>query len=204
LIRSRDLYKQLQLCMSYLASPFDKRATTNGLKCCITSSAIPANVYFNKALRCAVYHHTLHAAMIDSVDVYTPCAAPSPATDLVLDDSQTTSSVTHIFRLPYELLGEIFLIGRDNALGLKSYLQAITSVCSVWRSAALSHPSLWTKIRRPFLRKVECEVEYLETLLERSKTSSLDVALAVPYFPTRTPLPIEIARTIYLAVKVFI
>ena len=109
--------------------------------------------------------------------------------------THTRSSPAPIFRLPYELLTEILLIGRDNSERVERFLLAITSTCSIWRSAALITPSLWAVIRRPNFKKIEYEVEYLETVLERSMDSSLDIELGrdpqVPRFPAK------IVKTIY-------
>ena len=106
--------------------------------------------------------------------------------------TDTGSSLAPIFRLPYELLIEILLIGRDNSERIERFLLVITSTCSVWRSAALITPSLWAVIRRPNFKKIEYEVEYLETVLERSKDSLLDIELKrYPGFPAK------IVKTIY-------
>lgn len=91
----------------------------------------------------------------------------------------------HIRILPFELIAEAFKLGRNMVTEFPDdtvYLLLITSVCSVWRSVALSVPELWTNIQSKWwfkksTRKVNLAKERLEAYIARSKSASLDISL---------------------------
>ena len=92
------------------------------------------------------------------------------------------SSRTAIHRLPDELLAEIFQSGNIDTIDGGpdiAYLSTIISVCSVWRNAAVSAPTLWTNIFYSSIPDLRFE-EYLYILsafLDRSKNADIDITL---------------------------
>ena len=98
--------------------------------------------------------------------------------------SHSSPGLAH--RLPHELLSEIFLIGLD-ALDadrqsrplINEYLLGLTAVCTFWHFVAVSTSILWAKIRCfvSIPTNVDGLAGYLESQLERSKDSLLDLWL---------------------------
>ena len=87
-----------------------------------------------------------------------------------------------IYRLPCEILAEIFLYGRDSQASprwIVHYLASVSEVCSLWRSAAVTTALLWTSVYYNFPTRQLSTITYarLSAYLERSKNASIDVSM---------------------------
>lgn len=60
--------------------------------------------------------------------------------------SRTLAYLSHIRRLPHELLGQIFMFIFDD---YPCCAWVLAAVCSPWRRQVLSMPRLWSKVRTP-------------------------------------------------------
>ena len=79
-----------------------------------------------------------------------------------------------IFRLPNEVLAEIFFEVRDS-LNDNTWMR-VMSVCRVWRDVAISVPRLWSTIELDL--DMPNEEELLKLALHRSKQAPLDVTVS--------------------------
>lgn len=91
------------------------------------------------------------------------------------------SSASGLTSLPYELLADIFVLGRDiiylsgenprDSVALMKYLAFIPAVCSTWRRISLSTSALWNIILCPSYstHNIVTVIHYLEALMERSQ-----------------------------------
>lgn len=104
-------------------------------------------------------------------------------------DSQT--QVSTVKRLPFEILSSIFCFARDFASiddtrevdRLRQYLVSITAICRSWRQAAMLDNLLWATVRVPYYSRNTMDhiISYLETIIERSGNTSLDLTFELPY-----------------------
>lgn len=113
---------------------------------------------------------------------------------------------TGVGSLPYELLADIFVMGRDilydmkarNPVALMKYLASIPAVCSNWRGISLSTPALWTIVLCPpsSPKNIDPVLRYLEALMERSQERLLIWEVTVgPYSPAQHT--VRIVKTLY-------
>ena len=89
-----------------------------------------------------------------------------------------------IFRLPNEVLAEIFFEVRDSSND-NAWMRVI-SVCRLWRDVAISVPRLWSTIELDLdMPNEEALLEGLKLVLQRSKQAPLEVTVStkVPVLP---------------------
>jgi len=110
----------------------------------------------------------------------------------------THNHETPMSKLPMELLSEIFQIGLDeydldDHHAIK-YLSTISSICSIWRGAALGTPSLWRRIiyidydHRPETKSstiLQHTTDHLFAYLSRSKSCGIHLHLRFGASPLR-------------------
>lgn len=85
-------------------------------------------------------------------------------------------------RLPNELLAEVLLSGygsHSSRSARLDFLKTVTSVCLVWRDAAITTASLWTDIFYENNARSEFRVGFhrLQEFLRRSRNASIDISL---------------------------
>lgn len=94
------------------------------------------------------------------------------------ESTRSTSTHTPINRIPFELLGEIFLTGWCT-YGIRTahhFALLVSSVCQWWRRVALETPELWTKI--PIEIFLSHTHEMATNYLQRSRRNLLHLQIA--------------------------
>ncbi|KAI0647502.1 hypothetical protein C8Q79DRAFT_631586 [Trametes meyenii] len=92
--------------------------------------------------------------------------------DATIAEASSAPIATYIDRLPPEILTEVFLNIRGNALYFY-WIGMVTGVCGYWRRVALESASLWAKFRI----QPGSKPEIITTFLCRSKHADLDVTI---------------------------
>ncbi|KAF8323306.1 hypothetical protein DL93DRAFT_681305 [Clavulina sp. PMI_390] len=103
-----------------------------------------------------------------------------------------------IQRLPAELLSGVFelliLTSESSTSQVFQTLLTITSVCSYWRSVAISTPSLWTRVyygpEESFVLRESAQriAERAQLFLERSRSAPIEILIENTCFPSIAPL----------------
>ncbi|KAF8323307.1 hypothetical protein DL93DRAFT_680271 [Clavulina sp. PMI_390] len=116
-------------------------------------------------------------------------------------------------RLPPELLLGVFelLVGSTSIPEVHHTLLAITSVCSYWRSLAISSPSLWTRVYYGPLKSLVSQrsarkiSKRARVFLERSRSLPIEILAENTLFPSIAPLvPTIRDQRLWIAIRPFI
>ncbi|KAI0672768.1 hypothetical protein C8Q78DRAFT_678766 [Trametes maxima] len=92
--------------------------------------------------------------------------------DAAVTENTSAAFMVHVNHLPPEILTEIFMNIRGNALYF-DWIKTITGVCGYWRRVALESASLWVKFRI----QPRSKPEIVAMFLRRSKNATLDVTI---------------------------
>ncbi|KAF8322543.1 hypothetical protein DL93DRAFT_2162675 [Clavulina sp. PMI_390] len=96
------------------------------------------------------------------------------------------SSETAIHHLPDELMADIFTrllpYRRQPGAGAWQVTTTLASVCSLWRSIALSTPSLWSMIYFNDSKACSGSQEIISTQLQRSKSRPVDLVFRLDLY----------------------
>ncbi|KAJ6455155.1 hypothetical protein C8R45DRAFT_881721 [Mycena sanguinolenta] len=90
------------------------------------------------------------------------------------NNSQNTTCLPPLRRIPFEILAEIFswtLPPRsEGPLGINKSPWLLTHVCSHWRAVAVSKSSLWSPLCIDFALKPHYSLAMVRTQIERART----------------------------------
>ena len=92
---------------------------------------------------------------------------------------QLRSDCAPVGSLPNEILVAIFEARPSKFEDREGYAMGISQVSRLWRSIALSTPSLWNSIRVDFLFAGEGQLSMLDLFIERSRKSPLDIVISL-------------------------
>ncbi|KAJ7656052.1 hypothetical protein DFH06DRAFT_1473774 [Mycena polygramma] len=98
------------------------------------------------------------------------------------------SALSAMRSLPAEILGQIFIVCRDESLDEREYEttnpnsapMVLTHVCSRWRMVALSTPRLWNNVRLLTGAFVDGRETLVREIFDRSCSAPLSITLANP------------------------